>query len=99
MILYNPTGSHTTNSSLSSAVTITRGGDRGKEKLVIQVFTQNIRATIDGTTPTSTTGFQIPVGTIYEFDFPTDSTTLKIIEESSGAVVQYQWFQTVKDTE
>lgn len=88
-------GSHTSNSSLGSAVTLTP--PTGARSLLIQAITQNIRVTFDGTTPTASIGFQIRAGdppTIV--DVPT-GTTVKVIQETAGAAVQYQWISYNKD--
>lgn len=63
----------------------------GATKLLIQAFTQNARVTLDGTTPTASKGFritawndpiEIPIGT---------GTSIKIISETAGAAVEYQF--------
>lgn len=96
-VLYCPIGTHTTNSSLSSAVSIT--APDSAEKIWIQAFTNNIRWTMDGTTPTASTGFQLIAGSIIEIDFNYSKVvTIKVIEETASASIQYQFFQTTKDT-
>lgn len=87
--IFNPVGSHTTNSSLSSAVTLTP--PTGATKLLIQAFTQNIRITLDGTTPTASTGFQI-VAADPPLMIPVGSgMSIKVIQETASASIQYQW--------
>jgi len=87
-------GAHTTNATLSAAVTLTKpdGGDY----VQLQPFTQNVRYTIDGTTPTATTGFQMGANNIYEIEVG-EGATLKVIEEAASASIQYQWFGRLKD--
>lgn len=87
-------GNHTTNSSLSSAVTLTTPS--GGDVVQLQAFAQNIRYTTDGTTPTATTGFQITAGSLVVIDIGPNQT-LKVIEETASASIQYQWFRTLKD--
>jgi hypothetical protein len=87
-------GSHTTNASLSSAVTITI--PEGVDSFLLQAFTQNVRVTFDGTTPTSTTGFQLTAGSLLQVDVGLDST-VKIIQETASASIQYQFFRTRRD--
>lgn len=84
----NPVGAHTTNGTLSSAVTLTR--PTGADVLIIQAFAQNVRYTLDGTTPTSTTGFQLTVGTLRVIEVGL-ATAVKVIEESASGSIQYQW--------
>lgn len=87
---------HTANSSLSSAVTLTP--PTGAHALLIQAITQNIRITFDGTTtPTATVGFQIRAGDPPAIvDVPT-GTTVKVIQETASATVQYQWISFNSD--
>jgi len=80
--------SHTQNSSLSSAVTLTTPA--GANALLIQAFTQNIRYTVDGTTPTASKGFQLAAGSILLIDVGADMT-IKVIEETASASIDYQW--------
>jgi len=89
-------GAHTTNSSLSSAVTLTKPDTA--DALLVSVYTQNVRVTLDGTTPTSTTGFQLVANQLYQIDVGINST-VKIIQETASASIQYQWFHTRKDVE
>jgi hypothetical protein len=86
---FNPNGAHGKNSSLSAAVTLTIPS--GSTSVLLQAFTQNVRITLDGTTPTASTGFQLkaadpaimlPIGT---------GTVLKAIEETTSAVLNYQF--------
>jgi hypothetical protein len=91
---FRPAGAHTANSSLSSAVTLTPptlSNGEPASQLLIQAFDQNIRLTLDGTTPTANTGFQIePADRSVLIPVALD-TTVKIIEETAGGSVQYQW--------
>lgn len=90
----NPTktiGSHVSNSSLSAAVSVSIPA--GGNFLMIQAFTQNIRATLDGTTPTATVGFQVDAGADPLLLPVQGGSTVKIIEETASASVQYQvWY-------
>lgn len=86
---YEVVGSHTTNSSLASAVTLTRPA--GANRIMLQAFTQNVRFTLDGTVPTSSAGFRLDVGTYIVLPFT--STAITVIEESASASIQYQWMK------
>src|SRR5262245_23468178 len=87
--IYNPVGAHTTNSSLSSAVTLTVPMGAA-QILVMQAFGQAIRYTLDGTVPTASTGFRLAAGESDVIPVSAD-TTIKVIEETASASVQYQW--------
>lgn len=60
-------------------------------KLMIQCFTQNIRYTLDGTTPTSSVGFQLKAGDPPREISVVSGATVKAIQEAATAVVQFQW--------
>ena len=87
-------GSHTQNASLSAAVTLTPPA--GANVLTIQPLTNNIRMTTDGTTPTASLGIQMAAGSIYVVDVGQDAT-IKIIEETASASVEYYWEQRKLD--
>lgn len=85
---YSPSGAHTSDTTISVAQTLTI--PTGTSWVLIQALGANIRMTLDGTTPTASVGFQIkngnpplriPVGT---------GMTIKVIQESSGGIVEYQ---------
>jgi len=84
-----PLGSHVANTTISSATELVPAA--GATKLLIQALTQNVRYTIDGTDPTGAIGFLItandPPGIIYLGS----DMTLKVIEETATASLQYQW--------
>lgn len=84
-----PLGDHVSDSSLSSAETLT--AQSGATALLIQALTQNVRFTLDGTTPTATVGFQLKAGDPPVLIPISYDTAVKVIEEASGAVLQYQW--------
>jgi hypothetical protein len=86
---FNPTGVHSDGLAISSAVVLTVPADA--RNLLIQALTQNIRYTLDGTTPTATAGFQIRAG-----DSPIliplgDDTVVTVIQEAATADMQYQF--------
>lgn len=90
--LYNPIGSHATNGSLAAAVTLTP--PTGANVLRIQAAAQAIRYTLDGTTPTASTGFLLAVGV--EADIPVaPGQVVKVIEVAASGSVQYQWLAIV----
>lgn len=89
---FTPQGIHVSRSDLSSAKTLTPPNGIAT-KLLIQCLTQNVRYTLDGTTPTSSIGFRLVAG-----DSPyiiplayASGTTVKVIEETATANLQYQF--------
>jgi len=86
---FDPVGSHTQNSSLSSAQTLTKPA--GASRIFLQALTQNIRVTLDGTTPTASKGFQVTSGEYIVIPF--GGTAIKVIEESASASIEYQWLK------
>jgi hypothetical protein len=87
--IFNPIGAHNSGLSISSAVTLTPPA--GATKLLIQTLTQNIRYTLDGTTPTASKGFQLVAGDPPIIIPIGHDMTVKIIEEASTASLQYQF--------
>lgn len=85
-----PIGTHGSDSTISAATTLT-GAPADGGWLRLQALTQNIRFTCDGaTTPTSTVGFQVVAGK--EVWVPVGASGIvQVIEETSGAAVQWQW--------
>ncbi len=95
--IFTPVGSHIAGTNISSA-TVIMPGNMGisdpADKVVIQTTAQNIRYTLDGTTPTPTIGFQLK-----STDPPrqiiirpgTGGVVLTVIEEAGGAVLQVQF--------
>ena len=86
---FNPVGSHSDGLDISSAQTLS--APASATKVLMQTIGQNVRYTLDGTTPTPTVGFRmvsgdppilIPLGL---------NTVLKVIQESATADLQYQW--------
>ena len=86
---FTPVGGHYDGTAISSALTLTPVSDA--TKILIQALSQNVRFTLDGTTPTATKGFQLCVGDPPVLIPVTSGTTLNVIEETAGADVQYQW--------
>lgn len=85
---YAPVGSHTGGTDISTAVTLTKPD--GASQIIIQALEQNIRFTLDGTTPTATLGFQIQAGILPMF-IAVPGASIKVIEEVATASIQYQW--------
>lgn len=83
-------GSHTSNNTISTATSLTAPAGAGS--LIIQALTQNVRYTLDGTPPTTTTGFQLKAGDPPRtIPIGAAGQVVKVIEETATAVIQYQW--------
>ena len=86
---FNPLGAHSDGAVISSAQTLTPAS--GATKLLIQALGQNVRLTLDGTTPTSTKGFQLVAGDPPLIVVIDAGTVVKVIQEAATADLQYQW--------
>ena len=85
---YLPVGSQVAVTSLSGVQTYTV--PHYCAGILIQAFTQNVRVTIDGTTPTATVGFQVKAGDPAVFIGAPANTVLRFIEETASANIIYQ---------
>lgn len=84
-----PVGAHVANGSLSSSVTLTPPATANT--LLLQATGQNVRYTLDGTTPTATTGFRLRSDDLPVIIDIGVGMTVKVIEETATATIQYQW--------
>lgn len=90
MQVFEPVGSHTSNSSLSGAVTLTVPA--GANALRIQALTQNVRIRQDGSAATASVGFRLTAGNdMVTIDGLQPGNTLSVIEETASANLQYQF--------
>lgn len=89
-----PVGSHTSRNDLSAVKVITPPANASV--VWLQALTQNVRYKLDGTAATTTVGFQLKAGDApLELLLPTGvNTTITVIEETTTAVLQYQFFRT-----
>lgn len=85
---FQTVGAHTQNSTLSSAQSITVPANASK--MLVQAYTQNVRYTLDGTTPTASKGFQILYGDCVMIPVASGQV-LKFIEEAASASIDYQF--------
>lgn len=88
-LVVDPLGSHNSGLTISSVQTLTPPA--GATKLLVQALTQNIRYTIDGSNPSTTSGFQLKAGDPPIIIPLGNRTIIKVIEESGGASLQYQF--------
>ena len=86
-MFYSPIDSHTLNSSLSAAVTLTLPS--GANGILIQALTQNVRMKLEGV-PTASQGFQIKAGDPAVLIPLGSADSIQVIEETASATIQYQ---------
>lgn len=86
-----PVGAHSDGLAINAAVALTVPA--GATKIRIQALTQNVRYTLDGTTPTASKGFQLKSGDPAIVLPIRGTTTLTVIEEAATADLQYQFGQ------
>ena len=80
---------HHTYSMGAAALTLSLPLHAGR--IMMQALTQNIRYTLDGTTPNATTGFQLKAGDPPREIEITSGMTLKFFREAAGAVLEYEY--------
>lgn len=85
---FEPVGAHGSD-DVTTAVTLTQPA--GANKALLQALTQNVRYTLDGTTPTTSNGFQLKVGWPPSLIAVDGGITLKAVAETGTASLQYQW--------
>lgn len=90
---FTPIGAHNDGLTISSAQALARptGLAANTAKLLIQALGQNVRFTLDGSTPTASKGFQLVAGDPPIIIPVGSATTVKVIEEAATADLQYQW--------
>jgi hypothetical protein len=88
-----PRGAHQDSLDISSAVALDPADDSadGATKVLVQALAQNVRYTLDGSTPTAAVGFQLKAGDPPVIILLEDGVTVTIIEEAATADMQYQW--------
>jgi hypothetical protein len=77
---------HITSLSAAAGLTIPAGARRA----MITVSAQTVRLRSDGTDPTTSVGFPIPVGTVLMFEG--NLSRLKFIEAVSGGILDVLYF-------
>ncbi len=88
----HPHGSMARDTTISAATTLAKPtSSSGALWLFIQAFTQNVRITFDGTTPTATVGFSLLTTDGLVKLLIGDKATVKVIQESATASVEYMW--------
>ena len=62
-------------------------------EVLVQALTQNIRYTLDGSTPTASYGFRLTAGNDPIRIQMAPTTTLKFISETAGAILEWEYGQ------
>jgi hypothetical protein len=90
---FAPLGAHTQYNSLNTAKALTTALAKptGATKVLMQAQTQNIRFTLDGSTPTASKGFQLKAGDPPMVVPLSASFTIQLIEETATAVLDFQY--------
>ena len=86
---YAPVGAHSGGVNIAAAVTLTKPA--GAAEIIMQAITQNIRFTLDGTTPTATLGFQLNCNSWGPLMVAVPGAAIIVIQEAATASLQYQW--------
>ena len=84
-----PLGSHVNDTDISAADALTPAS--GATMLLIQASDADVRFTLDGTTPTAAVGFTLVAGLGPTLILLEDGMTVTVIEEGTGAILDYQW--------
>lgn len=86
--VFNPMEAHQADPTISGATLLTR--PTGADVIRIQAFTQALRYTLDGSTPTASAGFRLAANEMIEIPLGA-SGSVKVIEETATGSVQWQW--------
>lgn len=86
-----PLNGYTHQSYILGAGAVTLSVPLHAQSILMQALTQNIRYTLDGTTPTASTGFQLKAGDPPRLVVLSNRITLKFIRETSGAILEYEY--------
>jgi hypothetical protein len=89
-LFFTPVGAHNDGLAIAAAQTLTPPS-ADVSKLLIQALVQNVRYTLDGSAPAANTGFQLKAGDPPVIIPITSATTVKVIEETATADLQFQW--------
>lgn len=86
---FNPLGTHSSGATINVALVLTIPAGAGK--VMMQALTQNVRYTLDGTTPTATLGYQLKAADPPVILALGPRTVITVIEELATASLQYQF--------
>lgn len=91
VFLFEPVGAHVDGTVITSAVELTASAPAAATKIMIQAQAQNVRFTLDGTTPSATVGFTLVAGDPPIILQLGNDVEITVIEEAATADLQYQW--------
>lgn len=83
-----PVGSHGSDATISAATEI--AVPAGANAMQLQATGQNVRYTVDGTTPSASVGFVLVADADAVFVPANDGMTIRVIEVSAGGAIQWQ---------
>jgi len=89
-LTFRPLGAHSSGLAIATAQLLARP-EAGVTQLMIQALTQNVRLTLDGTTPTTALGFQIKAGDPPVIFPLAVGGQERVIQEAATASLQYQY--------
>jgi hypothetical protein len=89
-LTFRPLGAHNSGLAIATAQLLARPS-AGVTQVMIQALTQNVRLTLDGTTPSTTVGFQIKAGDPPVIFPLAVGGQEKVIEEAATANLQFQY--------
>jgi hypothetical protein len=88
---FTPLSGETHNSTPLGTASLTLSLPLHAGRIIIQALTQNIRYTLDGTTPTAAIGFQLKAADPPREIEITSGMVMKFFREASGAVLEYEY--------
>ena len=91
---FNPVGTHHQETELDAVVALVPpNAEYPPTKVMVQVATQNVRFTLDGSAPTPVYGFFLTAGRDPIILTLGPDTNIQLFEEAAGAVLEYVWGQ------
>ena len=92
LTVFQPLGTTRQRADLTVARTMPRiNVDPTPTKVMLQAIAQNVRYTLDGSTPTPTFGFALIAGAAPTIVTYHQSTIIQVIEEGATATLVYCW--------
>jgi hypothetical protein len=90
MMKVSAVGAH---GSLAVATVQTIPVPDGSTGVLLQAGTQNVRITLDGTTPTATVGFQLATANGVQQLPVNGGMVIKAVQETGGGILQFQFIR------
>lgn len=86
---FTPISSHVSAPNISSSTLLTPPVNA--TKILWQALTANVRYTLDGSTPSASSGFQIKAGDPPFIVQLSSGISIRVIQEAGGADLEYEW--------